>query len=43
VLGLRVILLDLSSRVVLQSLLFWSLAGTGIAAFIIVLKWRILY
>ena len=43
VLGLRVIVLDLSSRTSLQKLLFWGLAGVGIAGFMVVLKWRGLY
>lgn len=41
VLGLRVILLDLGTNIVLQKLLFWALGAVGIVAFVIVLNWRI--
>ena len=43
VLGLRVILLDLGTNILLQKLLFWALGAVGIVAFVIVLNWRILY
>lgn len=43
VLGLRVIILDISKRVVLQKVLFWSLAALGMVLFYLILKLRILY
>jgi succinate dehydrogenase/fumarate reductase cytochrome b subunit len=43
VLGLRVIVLDISRRVVLQKVLFTTLLLLGAIAFIIILKMRIFY
>jgi succinate dehydrogenase hydrophobic anchor subunit len=43
VLGLRVIILDLSKRIVIQKVLFVSLLLLGIIAFILILKLRIYY
>lgn len=43
VLGLRVIVLDISRRVVLQKVLFTTLLLLGAIAFIVILKTRIFY
>lgn len=43
VLGLRVILLDLGTRVRLQKLLFAGLMGLAVVALALVLKWRVFY
>jgi len=43
VLGLRVILLDIGTRVRLQRLLFGGLFALGVVLLVIVLRWRILY
>jgi len=43
VLGLRVILLDVGTRVGLQKVLLGALITFGVALLVIVLKWRILY
>ncbi|MDY6969082.1 MAG: hypothetical protein SVR08_10580 [Spirochaetota bacterium] len=43
VLGLRVIILDISKRVVLQKILFSLLAVLGIVLFYLILKLRIFY
>jgi succinate dehydrogenase hydrophobic anchor subunit len=43
VLGLRVILLDIGTKVALQKVLFGALITFGIVLLVIVLKWRIIY
>lgn len=43
VLGIRVIVLDLGTRVKLQRLLFVGLMGLGVVALALVLKWRVFY
>ena len=43
VLGIRVIFLDIGTRVALQKILFGSLIALGIILFVIVFKWRIYY
>lgn len=43
VLGLRVILLDLGTKIALQKVLFGALITFGIVLLGIVLKWRIIY
>jgi len=43
VLGLRVIVLDIGTKVALQKVLFGVLVTFGIVLLVIVLKWRIIY
>jgi len=43
VLGLRVIVLDIGTKVALQKVLFGALITFGIVLLVIVLKWRIIY